>query len=151
MTNLSKVEIMKKILLILMMTLMSFNFIEAKTYIDDHKYSNKELYVINVNIPVKLKIYSGEDFSYEVYTNDNDLKNDVKCEMKDKNINIFIDNKSLYYNTYNNDEWSFDENVLNIKLTIPENYYDKVKIKTNSNNLLVKNLKINSTKDYENE
>jgi hypothetical protein len=144
-------KIMKKILFILMMTLMSFNSISANNFVDDKNFLEKELYVINVNIPVKLKIYLGDEFTYQINTNDDDLKEAVKCELNNEEIKIYIDDKSSYYKSYYDDEWVFDENKIRINLVVPKDYYNNIKIKTNSNDLLVKNIKINLAKDYENK
>ena len=131
---------MKKILMILMMTIMSFNFAIATNV----TYNKSVIECVKVNIPAVLKFYSGDSVQVQIRTKYKYLQDNIRYRIDDKNrmINIWIEN----YNA--EDINNLESKNIQIAIVAPK----ELKIKTNNNFLLTSHStnKKNSAVSYEN-
>jgi len=132
---------MKKFLIMMLVMFASITYTVASTYnsVDNTDDKTKLEYVnnnyttptpinlIKVGMPSTIDVVKGDSFQIAFRTLDNDLYENIKYEIQDSVLKIWVEN--MYEDLYN-----LDFKNIKIRIMIPN---DHIKIKTLNSNLLV--------------
>lgn len=132
---------MKKFLIMMLVMFASMTYTVASTYnsVDNTDDKTKLEYVnnnyttptpinlIKVGMPSTIDVVKGDSFQIAFRTLDNDLYENIKYEIQDSVLKIWVEN--MYEDLYN-----LDFKNIKIRIMIPN---DHIKIKTLNSNLLV--------------
>lgn len=130
--------------MIMIMALMSFTYtIASENNFIDNTNDNKKIEVVKVDMPAKIKLYSGDSVQVHIRAINSYLQKSIHYDIDEnkKLLNIWIDG----INT--EDIYNINSNDIRISIVIP----NEVDIKTNSNLLVASSIyKKKTTTDYGN-